>query len=205
MSKTEKNTQGQKHQVSQLAIWSMALGIFGFLVQFFSLIAVLLCGTGLIFGVIALRKVTKSDGLLTGRGYAIAGLVVCVVAFFIPTMRLLHYVQFFRQAKVVKIEDATSKTLLTLSSAGDPNEVDGISLLITGYIDGSATVHIRNGGETYPPRHITKGWVFTKIEGDWYTGKCFFEYETSNVQDGHLTIRYVFYKRPKKTITKSAI
>jgi hypothetical protein len=45
MSETEKNTQGLKHQVSQLAIWSMALGIFGFLVQCFSLLPVLLCGS----------------------------------------------------------------------------------------------------------------------------------------------------------------
>ena len=208
MSETEKNTQGQKHQVSQLAIWSMALGILGFLVQCFSLIAAFLCGTGLIFGVIALRKITKSNGLLTGRGFAVTGLILSLLGFFVPTMKLLHYVQFFRQAQVVKIDDAASKTLLTLSPAGDPNEVDGISILITGRIDGSATVHIRNGGTTYPARQIRKGLVFIKIEGDWHTSKCFLEYEPSTVQNGHLTIRYVLWDKiyfAKKLITKSTI
>lgn len=130
MSETEKNTPGQRPQVSQLAIWSMAFGIFGFLVQCFSLIAVLLCGTGFIFGIIALRKISKSESMLAGLGFAVIGLILSVLGIFVPTMKLLHYVQFFRQAQVVKIDDMASKTLLTLSPAGDSNEVDGISILI---------------------------------------------------------------------------
>jgi hypothetical protein len=133
--------------------------------------------------------------MLAGRGFAVTGLVLSVLGFFIPTMKLLHYVQFFRQAKVVKIDDAASKTLLALSPAGDPNEVDGISILITGRIDGSATVHIRNGGTTYPPRQIRKGLVFIKIEDAWYGGECFLEYEPAGVQNGHLTIRYVLWDK----------
>jgi hypothetical protein len=146
-------------------------------------------------GIIALRKIAKSGGLMIGRGFAIAGLIISLLGFCFPTLELVHYIQFFHQAQVAKIDDVASKTTLILSVDNNSKKIDGISILVTGHIDGSATVHIRNGREQYSPRHITKGLVFLKIEGDWYTGECRFEYEPADVRSGHLTIRYVLWER----------
>lgn len=206
MSESETKGQSQEQKTSKLAIWSMVFGVVGFLSilglfsQFFQLMSVFWCGSGLVLGVIALWKIAQSRGLLTGQSYAVAGVVISVLDLFLFTWIFsINYMPLFRQAQIVKINDVTTKTTLVLSIDNDPNTyyVDGISILITGHIDGSATIQIRNGGTKYPEEYIKKGMVCLRIYGDWYTNKCYLEYVPSDVHSGHLTIRYYFYKIQK--------
>src|SRR3954463_9869978 len=67
---------GAQPETSGLAITSLIMGILGF------------CGItallGIIFGIISLRQIRKSNGRLKGEGLAIAGLVVSAFMLFIP-------------------------------------------------------------------------------------------------------------------------
>ncbi len=215
MSEIDNDIQGRKHKIFKLALWSMILGIFGFFSPFFSLmpvllrssgfvagiiklfltnlpvIPILLCGSGLTLGIMVLRKSTWSRGLKMGRVFAVAGLIISLLGFCLPILFLVHSIKVISQAQVTKIDDATSKTTLILSPEIDANNIDGISILVTGYIGGSATINIRNGEEDYFTRHVPKGLVFLKIEGDWYSDQCRVEYEHTDVHSGNLTIRYV--------------
>jgi hypothetical protein len=86
MSEMDDNTQGQKRRSSKLAIFSLVLGIIGFLsslagilswppVALGRLLGLLL---GLLLGILALHKIKTGKGLFGGRGLAIAGVVLSV-------------------------------------------------------------------------------------------------------------------------------
>jgi len=217
MGETEIKEQNQKTKTSKLTVCSVVLGIcamvlgiysinlriFGFFSPYHGLLPVFLIpvifgGSGLVFGIMSLRQIAKSGGSLVGRKIVIAGLITSVLGSFFPTWAIVNYALFFHKAKVVTIDDVASNTTLTLSADSKSN-IDGISILITGDIDGSATMYIRNGGEKYPKYHIVRypyyQKVYLRIEGDWYTNKCRFKYEPMDVHSGHLTIRYVFRER----------
>lgn len=192
MSETEIDAQVQKPKTSRLAIWSMVLGIFGFLSQYLIIIPLFLCSTSLIFGIVALRKINKSSGLLKGKGFAITALVIAALGFSVPTSRLVYYIKFMKGSKIVKIDDVTSRTKLMLSNDDDAISVDTIRLLITGDIDGSATIHLcykEKREYTYP---IDRGKVHLWILEGWYDNDCLIEYEPLDVRSGSLTIRYFF-------------
>ncbi len=72
-------------KTSGLAIAALVLGIL----SFFSL--GLTAIPALIFGIISLVKIEKSGGRITGRGFAIAGIVTPVLGF-IPLTRISHSV-----------------------------------------------------------------------------------------------------------------
>ena len=67
-------TIGQPPRTSQLAIWSLVLGVSSLLCSFFAGLI------GLVLGVIALFKISNSQGRLKGTGLAIAG-IVCSILF----------------------------------------------------------------------------------------------------------------------------
>jgi len=167
MGETEIKEQNQKTKTSKLAVCSVVLGIcamvlgiysinlhnFGFFSPYHDLLPVYLIpvifgGSGLVFGIMSLRQIAKSGGSLVGRKIVIAGLVTSVLGSFLPTWAIVNYALFFHQAKVVTIDDVASNTTLTLSADSKSN-IDGISILITGDIDGSATMYIRNGGDVF--------------------------------------------------------
>lgn len=67
-----KVTTGNTPQKSALATWSLILGIIAIPLCFLLIPGVL----AVIFGIIALVKINSSTGLLTGKGKAIAGLIL---------------------------------------------------------------------------------------------------------------------------------
>ncbi len=78
----ETELQMPKAKTHGLSIASMVLGILSFVCTGF-----LTSIPGLITGIISLRKIKKSDGLLAGRGLAITGIVTSAV-------NLLFYIMF---------------------------------------------------------------------------------------------------------------
>lgn len=81
-------------QPSKLATWSLVLGIVGFLT--FGITAIV----GLILGIIASGKISSSNGRLTGKGTATAGIVTSAVAMlFVPVIAAALLLPALAQAK----------------------------------------------------------------------------------------------------------
>ena len=71
-------------RTSGLAIASLVLGIVGFFCSIFTSIP------GIILGIVGLGKISKSGGALTGKGLAIAGIVVSIFALAVNLIVLHH-------------------------------------------------------------------------------------------------------------------
>ena len=93
------------------------------------------------------------------------------------------------QDKIVKISDVAQKTEITLST--DKTGIHALHILITGHIDGEAT--IRQGNSNVKHTYERKaGDVNLPIQTDWYENNCVIEYEPVDVKSGDLSIRYKF-------------
>jgi len=83
-------------KTSAMAIWSLVLGIVGFL-----------CGltaiAGLILGILSLRDIKASNGRLTGRGMALAGIIISSIVI------LLFPIAFFAAKLLPALAKAKSK------------------------------------------------------------------------------------------------
>ncbi|MHC4738355.1 MAG: hypothetical protein ACYS9Y_05560 [Planctomycetota bacterium] len=146
---------------------------------------------------------TKKKRYLSSRskGFAKVGFCVSVIPLgiiilFLTTSITIGWYKLMVQSSIVEINDVTSKTTQRLASNKDPHRLTClIDILITGYIDGSATVHLsvnqeERGGDSYS---INRGNVHLRIRKDWYLDECILEYEPVDVNSGSLTIRYVFH------------
>ena len=72
------------------------------------------------------------------------------------------------------------------------NGIAVIRILITGYIDGKATIKQGNGDNVTYTYELKAGEVYLPIETDWYEKKCIIEYSPVGVKSGNLRIRYKF-------------
>jgi len=96
------------------------------------------------------------------------------------------------QGQTIQVKDVTQKQILTLVEKDRPQYVHGISILITGYIDGTATIQqAYENKEMYGPSTIA-GKVNLRLGGDWYGDKCLITYQPLNVKSGKLQIKYDF-------------
>ncbi|MHC4157843.1 MAG: hypothetical protein ACYSSO_02065 [Planctomycetota bacterium] len=120
--------------------------------------------------------------------------VILVISLPIPVLRLAYYCKFMARSRITQIDDISQKTTILLSKNNGQGNIDAITILITGHIDGSATIHPHDGGEKYPTYHIKSGKINLKICGDWYTDECLLEYEPIDVNSGTLKIRYQFHE-----------
>ena len=90
----------------------------------------------------------------------------------------------------IKINDVTQKMAITIFS--NKNGIAVIRILITGYIDGKATIKQGNGDNVTYTYELKAGEVYLPIETDWYEKKCIIEYSPVGVKSGNLRIRYKF-------------
>jgi hypothetical protein len=125
---------------------------------------------------------------------SIVFLCIILIALLLITIHgSVQYCNFMIHSEVIEIDDVTRKTTILLTSESDPNQILGIIIMITGYIDGTAIIRQsweEQGIQTYD---IRRGKVSLKIGGDWYDSKCLIEYKPANVSSGRLKIRYKFY------------
>ncbi|AQQ71660.1 hypothetical protein SMSP2_02037 [Limihaloglobus sulfuriphilus] len=91
MESIELEPKPQKNTL-KLSIISMILGVLSlvFFVLFIPFLDFLLAISGLIAGIIALRKIKKSAGIFAGRGFAIAGIVTSSISF----LRFILFIVF---------------------------------------------------------------------------------------------------------------
>jgi len=86
------NAGGHAPRTSSLAVWSFALGLLSLVCSIFTGVI------GFILGVIALVKISGSDGKLKGSGFAIAGIICSFLFTAIGVGMMLPAVQQVRQA-----------------------------------------------------------------------------------------------------------
>lgn len=232
MSENDKAGQEREVNLSKAAVVSFFLGLFMLLLCLpFILIATLTLNPlilpeliakgfvilpqtlGIILAVIALRKIKKSGGLLTGKGLAITGLTLSILAYPLAVLYFAGQVKVYCKSKVIRVDDAAKGVTVQLSDKDRRELIEGIEILVTGDIDGSATVDTfrempvsRKEGdpisdvsrETQPPdfSYLIEGEVRLEIQEDWYDDECFLKYEPVSVRSGSLTIRYYLHASP---------
>ena len=91
-------------KTSDLAIWSLVLGILGF-VLLVVCIGPLFAIPGVLCGHIALSKINRSSGTLTGQGLAIAGLVmgylgILLTLILLPAIAIPNFVKARQTAQI---------------------------------------------------------------------------------------------------------
>ena len=202
------NTQEQKTKTSKLAIMSLIVAILGVfilpplavLMEPIALRDILVVNMawlpplfGVVFAIVASSQINRAKGSLRGRGVAITGLVLSIFVLLILTLLIVFFIKQYNKSQVIRIEDVTKKTSLTLLNQDTQRHTAGIVIYITGYIDGSAAITIATQkGHESDKYHITKGKVRLKHVSDWYEPECFLEYEPADVQSGFLTLKYYF-------------
>lgn len=115
---------------------------------------------------------------------------IIFIILFVATVFLLK--SFFFWGHSLPVNDVTQKQIITLIERDRPQHVHGIKIVITGFIDGSATVQRSyENKKMYEPSTIS-GIVNLQLGGDWYGDKCLILYEPSHVKSGKLKLRYDF-------------
>jgi hypothetical protein len=85
------------------------------------------------------------------------------------------------------VEDVTNKSSITLTSPS--KDVSGLSLHVTGYIDGQAYISVLNW-----KKEELSGKVNKLMSCDGYKPSFVLEYEPISVTSGNLRIDYTFYR-----------
>ncbi len=83
------------------------------------------------------------------------------------------------------------KQIIELKTKTKDELVHGISIKVTGHIEGEAKIILMSGGKPYRTEAIT-GKVKVRWDGDWYSDTAEIHYEPTNVKSGELLFEYFF-------------
>ena len=115
-------------------------------------------------------------------------ILVLLTVFFVGTS-LMRAGYFTRWDGKTRMSDVTREDTITLSGKG---EIVGLSVLITGHIDGTAIVKQSYEGKDMYTYEIGPGKVHLYTGGDWYGNECIIKYKPRDVKSGTLEIKYQF-------------
>jgi hypothetical protein len=103
------------------------------------------------------------------------------------------YVQsFYFRGQTIQVNDVTQRQIITLLQKDKLHPVYGINILITGYVDGTATIQQAYENKKMYGPYTLRGKVKLPLRGDWYGDECLIIYEPFNVKSGKLQIKYAF-------------
>jgi hypothetical protein len=218
MSENDRSEHEQKVKWSRLAIISFVLGL-GWLLMWWPLrisirlnplivvemlaesLFLLPQTIGIVLAVVALRQIKRSGKCLSGRTLAISGLVLSLVALPLPLWSFVHQAGAYCNSQVITIDDATKGMTVELTDEDHREFIEIINILITGELEGSATVDVYGESAIFEPfveelsvkerPWAIEGKVRLEIWGDWYDDVCFLKYEPVDVISGSLKVRYV--------------
>ncbi len=199
-------------RISRLAVVSLILGLLSILltmppVGLFGLFSPLALGelllrglfwlspfAALVVGILAFYQISKAKGQLKGKACAGVGIFLCALPLVMSPFAISSNIDMYAKSEIAAINNVTKETTVVLLSDKDKQKsVCGIQIYILGYIDGAATIYIINEHEHYEHEYkISSGKVGIKLSGDWYSNECLIKYEPTNVNSGHLKIRYYF-------------
>lgn len=95
------------------------------------------------------------------------------------------------EPRIHTINDASRETDFVLNKKRDQGYVDGISLKITGKINGKAKLVILNYGKTVRKYNLA-GDIKKEVFTDWYSDNAKFLYQPEPGTQGEIEIEYVF-------------
>ena len=218
MSENDRAEHDQKAKWSKLAIISFVLGL-GWLLMWWPLrisimlnplivVEVLAASLfllpqtiGIVLAIVALRQIKRSGKCLSGRALAISGLVLSLVALPLPLWSFVYQVGAYCNSQVITIDDATKGMTVELTDEDHREVIQVINILITGELEGSATVGIYResaifGSLTEELSVKERPWaiegkVRLEIWEEWYDDVCFLKYEPVDVISGSLKVRYL--------------
>jgi len=166
---------------------------------------------GVLFAVITLYQIKGTGRLLAVRRFAIAGLIISILAFPFPLWLFAGRLKVYCKSQVIFINDTSRGITVELSNKDRREFIDAIDIVITGNIDGLATVNTYKEipvGENiesaffdldepvYICPDVVQGKVQFEIWEEWYDDVCFFKYEPIDVRSGSLKVRYYLYASP---------
>jgi len=169
---------------------------------------------GLLFAVIALYQIKGTGRLLAGRSFAITGLIISILAFPFPLWFFADGIAIYCKSQVIFINDASRGITIKLSNENKREFIDHIDIVITGNIEGLATVNAYKEMPTgenvestffdldkpiYICPDVVQGRVKFEIWEEWYDEVCIFKYEPIDVCSGSLKVRYYLDASPYVT------
>lgn len=132
-----------------------------------------------------MKKRTKKKLFRRLAGVILGVLLVCIVLYSL----YLFFIEFrleVPQTFTVNVGDVTNKSSITLASPS--KDVTGITIRVTGDINGHAYVYARD----WEKRELS-GRVDCVIYHDWSAPTCVLQYEPVSVTSGKLRIDYTFH------------
>lgn len=116
-------------------------------------------------------------------------IIMCVILLrFVLAPILLDVLISEGQSVSVRIDDVTKTHKLVLTTSRDLMSISGISIHVTGYLDGTATIVASN----WEPKKLS-GKIDWQIYHDWFSNTCEIDYLPENVSQGKLTLEYIFH------------
>jgi len=206
---TNENLKSEGSKRSKLAVAAMILGLLSILLPIpvaalrlhpLSLIELLVRDfiwllplVALVVGIIALRRINKYQELLKGKIWASVGILLSALPLLISLLVIPYDIVMYAKSGVATIDNVTKDATVVLFSGKDKEKmVSGLSIYISGYIDGSATISLCENDQNVREYEISSGKVCIRRSGDWYNNECLIKYKPTNVSSGYLKIRYYF-------------
>ncbi|MDP2939366.1 MAG: hypothetical protein Q8O13_04700 [Candidatus Omnitrophota bacterium] len=125
------------------------------------------------------------------KGILKKGIVAIVIASILMGIFVFLDIFFILRGKTIHISNVAQKKVITLSSG--MQYPDGIHILITGNIDGMASIYkLYNEKKENIRYKVEKGKVHLCLTSEWYEDECVIIYEPVDVKSGALQIRYRF-------------
>jgi len=208
MDTMDKKAEFEKPRRSRLAVMSLLLGMLSILLPIpaaytlhplvlAELLTIdllwLLPFATLVIAILAFNRISKAKGLLKGKVCAGVGIFLSALPLLISPFIISSDINNYAKSQVATIDNVTKETTVLLPA--NKKGVWSLSIYISGYIDGSATISVINPfghDENESEYKIQGGKVSIKRGGDWYSNPCLIKYEPTNVNSGHLKIRYYF-------------
>lgn len=139
MSEEDNNSQNQKIRFSRMAIWSLLLGILGFLTIVFVainfyiekgflkglsfltilLIAVISTPLAFVLGMISIFKIRRNRHQLKGVGLSTAGILICIVSVTIITFGVIQIRALFYQVWCARGLEGFGPTMILYANDND--------------------------------------------------------------------------------------
>ncbi len=159
MSETEHNIEEQKAKKSKLAITSIILGVLGLLI-FIPFVFItrslnpLILGDlllsslflipqvlGIFFAIVILFKKRKKNKSLKYKKFAIAGLIISILAIPLPLLKVRQDIISYCNSHIITVDDVTQEMSIRLSKEDSSEFIGWILVLAEG-----------GAGDAQPPR-----------------------------------------------------
>lgn len=113
---------------------------------------------------------------------------IILLIIFIFSYKFLCHIEY---EKNIKITNITKSQIIHLQAEPKQN-IGSLAIKVTGKLNGSANLIIRNDVAVMFNKILKSGKVKQEFKREWYDKECTIEYKPKNVVSGDITIHYKF-------------